>query len=585
VSEQGAPETGADAVGGPAVVTDAVADPAGSGEPSARRPFLAGRDLRRPTWLGLLGGAVGFFLALTPSLLPRPWLFEGVIAGLGAALGYGVGVLLSWLLRRLGVPEPSPAWKHRAWIAVAVLVPLVAVGSLLQGTAWQNEVRTLVSMPDEGLITAVQVGVLAVGVAWAAVAVGRLLRRFNAWIARHLAKVLPGWLALGVSVAVIVLVVLLAINDVLLAGFVSVMNNIYAGTNASTKPGVVQPTSPERSGSPGSLVSWDSLGMEGRNFVARGPSPQDLSHFSGKPAPTPVRVYVGLDSAATAADRAALAVKELERTGAFSRKVLVVGGTTGTGWLEPQSVDTVEYEWNGDSAIVGIQYSFLPSWIATIVDVDKASDAGRAVFDAVYAKWRALPAGSRPLLLGYGLSLGSFSLQSAFPDAADISARAQGAVFVGSPNFSQPWGQIEGGRDAGSPEWQPVYGGGRTIRFAGVPSDLARPSGAWTHPRVAYVQHASDPVVWWTPSLLFKQPDWLREPPGPDRTPAMRYIPVITFLQVTVDQFVGVAVPAGHGHNYGSAMPATFAAVAPPPGWTEADTTRLSSIIDTMAIE
>ena len=36
--------------------------------------------------------------------------------------------------------------------------------------------------------------------------------------------------------------------------------------------------------------------------------------------------------------RAALAVKELERTGAFSRKVLAVMGATGTGWIEPQSL-------------------------------------------------------------------------------------------------------------------------------------------------------------------------------------------------------------------------------------------------------
>ena len=50
----------------------------------------------------------------------------------------------------------------------------------------------------------------------------------------------------------------------------------------------------------------------------------------------PVRVYVGLRSADTLDKRAALAVRELERTGGFSRKVLAVMGTTGTGWINDQ---------------------------------------------------------------------------------------------------------------------------------------------------------------------------------------------------------------------------------------------------------
>ena len=33
-----------------------------------------------------------------------------------------------------------------------------------------------------------------------------------------------------------------------------------------------------------------------------------------------------------------------------------------------------------------------------------------------------------------------------------------------------------------------------------------------------FLQHASDPIVWWSEDLLFNRPDWLREPPGRDRT-------------------------------------------------------------------
>ena len=62
----------------------------------------------------------------------------------------------------------------------------------------------------------------------------------------------------------------------------------------------------------------------------------------------------------------------------------------------------------------------------------------------------------------------------------------------------------------------------------------------------------------------------------------MRWYPVITFLQVTVDQFMGVAVPQGQGHNYGDSMAEFWAEVSQPPGWTADDSTRLTALIPTL---
>jgi uncharacterized membrane protein len=543
------------------------------------------RFFSRPNFLGVVFAALAFQWSLTPSLLPRPWLFEGVIAGIGAALGYGLGCALSWLIRKLPLRERGPVFKHRAWVGLAVIAPIYLVVSLLLGVGWQNEVRALVGMEDEGLTTALEVAVVAVPVAIGCWLLGRVLRRLNRWVAHRLRRFIPQPVAWTGAVVIIGVIIYVTVTGVVFNAFVAAMNNIYAGTNASTRDGIEQPASALRSGSRASFSPWSTLGMEGRNFVARGPNSTEITNFTGKPALQPIRVYVGLDGADNAAARAKIAVQELERTDAFSRKILVVAGTTGTGWLEPQSVNSVEYEWGGDSAIVGIQYSYLPSWISTLVDVDKAKEAGNALFDAVYAEWVKLPEGKRPKLIAYGLSLGAFSIQGAFPDAADLTSRTQGAVLVGTPNFSQPWGRISADRAAGSPQWQPVYQAGQQIRFAAVPTDLAKPSGTWGPPRVAYFQHANDPVVWWSPQLLIEEPDWLAETPGPGRTPTMRYYPILTFLQVTVDQFTGVDVPQGQGHNYGTSMPAAFAQVTQPPGWTDADTVRLEKLIETLPVE
>ena len=62
----------------------------------------------------------------------------------------------------------------------------------------------------------------------------------------------------------------------------------------------------------------------------------------------------------------------------------------------------------------------------------------------------------------------------------------------------------------------------------------------------------------------------------------MQWYPMLTFLQVTVDQFTGVDVPQGQGHNYGTEMPGIFAQVNTAPGWTDADTARLNALIPTL---
>jgi hypothetical protein len=225
--------------------------------------------------------------------------------------------------------------------------------------------------------------------------------------------------------------------------------------------------------------------------------------------------------------------------------------TTGSGWVDPALVDSFEYLTGGDCATVAIQYSYLPSWISYLVDQSKALAAGRALFDAVYGVWAKTPAGQRSRLFVAGESLGSFGGEAAFTGENDLANRTSGALFAGPPNFNTLFREFSDHRDAGSPEVQPVYQDGRIVRFANDPATAIPPERQpWEGSRILYMMHPSDPIVWWSPHLIFSKPDWISEPPGRDVLKGMFWMPFVTFWQVTADLPFATGVPDGHGHRY-----------------------------------
>ena len=184
------------------------------------------------------------------------------------------------------------------------------------------------------------------------------------------------------------------------------------------------------------------------------------------------------------------------------------------------------------------------------------------------------------MLLTFGESLGSYGGESAFTGLDDLVRRVDGALWAGPTHANPLWGRVVARRDDGSTQVRPVVQDGHTVRVATRPSDLTSPAQPWPSPRIVYLNHASDPVTWWSPSLLVHKPDWLREKRGPDVLPAMRWYPFVTFWQVTADLMFADQAPPGHGHHYGGELAAAWAVIAPPAGWTDTDTARLSSLID-----
>ncbi len=528
---------------------------------------------------GLLIGLVFYCFALTPSLIPRTAFFTGLIAGVSFAIGYGLGVLLGIVLRWLNIPTHVPRRLHKPiWMSLLAVMTLVWLTFGLLAAGWQNDVRVLTGVPTlQGRhIIALWFWALVSGTV--SLLIGRGIGRVYRFVRRQVERVIPRRVGTVVSIILTIFIGILLLNGVLFRGFRMVTASIFSGNNAKTNPGISQPASALRSGSAASSVSWDSLGRQGRTFIGSGPTSTAIAKFH-EPATVkdPIRVYVGVKTASTIRERAELAVKELKRTGAFDRKVLVVATPTGTGWIEPEAVDSLEYLWGGDTAIAAVQYSYLPSWISFLVDQEVASETGRVLFDEVYDVWKTLPADHRPLLYAYGLSLGSFGSQAAFSGQADLANRTDGALFIGSPNFSMPWRYFTDNRDAGSREILPVYKSGQTVRFAATATGLL--TDGWQQPRVLYLQHASDPVIWWSYDLLWHKPDWLNEKRGSDVTAGTRWYPFVTFLQVTVDQALGLSVPSGHGHDYSDTMPDAWASLGEPSDWTPAKATELRKLI------
>ena len=534
---------------------------------------------RRYTFTGTAVGLLFLLLSMTPSLLPRGPMFQGIVSGAAGAIGYGLGVFGVWLARFMKSRPSSPPAPRWAWWVLVVLGALALVAGVFYFHYWQDHVRDLMGVPRLSWYNYIQAALLSVVLLFVFVEVGQLIGRLVRFLVRQLDRIAPPRVSFVAVVGVLIALSIALLNGVVVRGVMDLLNKSFSAVNDEMDPNHPAPTTALRSGGPGSLVSWASMGNQGRIFIRGGPTVAQLTEFNKAPAVQPIRAYAGLHSARGIRATAELAAQELERAGGLKRKVIAVATTTGTGWINAAEADSLEYMYNGDTAIVSMQYSFLPSWLSFLVDKENARQAGQALFEAVDRRVRAMPEAQRPKIVVFGESLGSFGGEAPFLSPNNIIARTDGALFSG-PTFNNTMrDDITFNRDPDSPEWLPIFDNGANVRFAARADNLGRPQGPWGNPRIAYLQHASDPIAWWNPDLLFAVPDWLREPRGYDVSDDMNWIPVVTFLQVSADMAVAVNVPDGHGHRYVKDVVNAWAAVMQPPGWSPEKTERLRGMV------
>ena len=531
--------------------------------------------LRQFSVTGLLVGTLLFAFSLTPSLLPRPWLVQGVISGLSFAAGYGLGVGGHWLWHYLELPEPGPRLLRRIKLVASVFCLLAASVFLWRASGWQESIRTLMEMEPVDGIRPIRVALVATPVFIAVLQLARLFRRTFRSLSQRLGRHVPRRISHLVSLVGAIVLFWAVIDGVIFALTLRALDNSYQRVDLLIPDDIDPPADPQLTGSDASLISWEGLGLRGRRFITATPSADELSQVLGEPARRPIRVYAGLNAAETPEERAEMALAELIRVGGFERSVLLLATPTGRGWLDPAAQNTLEALHRGDVATVTAQYSYLPSPLALLTEGEYGVEMARALFHEVYDHWSALPTGSRPALYLHGLSLGALNSDSAFDLYDIIDDPFQGALWSGPPFRSETWRSVTDERDPNSPAWLPRFRDGRVVRFMNQHTDLMEQGDDWGDFRIAYLQYASDPVTFFEPRSLYREPDWMREPRGPDVSPDLRWYPIVTMLQLLADLATGSA-PPGYGHEIAAEdYIDAWVALTEPEGWTETELDRL----------
>ena len=513
------------------------------------------------SFLGVIAALAMYAVSVAPSLMARSWAWHAVASGVLVSCGYVAGVVIQNVGARviamtgLTIHASDPVEiGFRA--CVAALFAIWWLYAVIQSYRRARVAARLVNMPGETFGEYLLGTAGTTVIAWCLIAIVAGMNRVGRMLIGALGGYMPHPAAVVVGVAILAAIVFFLTSNVILRGGIGFFRHRAEQMNMRTARGIFKPFVPERSASPASPVTWESVGGQGRVFLGRGPSRLDIAQVTGGEAMEPIRVYSGMPTGGAGIEQAAATVvAELRRTGAFDRAVILIAASTGSGWVDEWQVQPLEFLTRGNCATASLQYSYVPSALNWLTGLEPAQEASAALFRAVRAELDTMDEADRPALFVCGESLGAFASQSVFSSVEEALSQVDGALWVGTPAFTPMHAELTSARHKGSPEVAPVVYNGRRVRFVNEPSDLrtdlyGRELGPWGFPRFVYAQHASDPVVWWNRKLLWTQPDWLRERAGRDVSPFVEFTRFVTFIQVLADLPVAGTAPGGHGHTY-----------------------------------
>jgi uncharacterized membrane protein len=508
------------------------------------------RQVQSLSGVGIVLGTLFFSASLTPTLIPRNYLMQGALAGACFAIGYAAGVLWRWLWRYLELPEPSERLRSITNMLVAAASVLILITFLWQAAGWQNSIRAAMNMEPVETAHPFKVCAIALIAFLALLVLARLFRFVTDYLSKCVRRFIPRKVANILGLLAATLLFWSIANNLLVRSAFHALDSSFREFDALIEPERPQPTAAGRTGSAASLVKWSELGRAGREFVASGPTAADIGAFTGRSAQDPIRVYVGLRGADTARERARLALAELKRQGGFDRSILIVITPTGTGWIDPAAMVTVEYLHDGDVASVATQYSYLNSPLSLLFQAEYGEDAARALFAEIYGYWTTLPKNKRPKLYLHGLSLGAMNSEKSAELFETIGDPIAGALWSGPPFGSRIWRSITANRNTGSPAWLPEFRDGRFVRTMNQTGSTVPADAPWGPMRTIYLQYASDAITFFDFRDAYRRPSWMNTPRGPDVSPELRWYPVVTMLQLALDMAAATSTPMGYGHVY-----------------------------------
>lgn len=523
-------------------------------------------------------GAAFFAASLTPSLVPRSDLIQGALSGGGFAIGYGIGAAVRGLWRYLELPQPAPRARDALNVLALIAALFLAIVALSQATDWQNSTRLAMGMKPADATWRLTLSFVAAVTALALFLLAWIFGLLFRALSSRVARIVPRRLARVIAAIATTILFWSIANNLVVRTTLNLLDSSFAEWDRLFEPERAQPTGSNKTGSAQSLVRWEELGRTGRRFVASAPSAEQISELTGRQALTPVRVYVGLQGAGTARDRAKLALEELKRQGGFDRSNLIIVTPTGTGWIDPAAMDSIEYLHDGDVASVAIQYSYLNSPLSLLVQPELGSEAARALFSEVYGHWTSLRKDKRPKLYLHGLSLGSLNSETSIELFEILRDPINGALWSGPPFANRSWRSFTEGRNEGTPIWLPEFRNGEFVRFMNQNGSPVSKDTPWGPFRIAYLQYASDPITFFDFQTAYRRPAWIAEPRAPDIAPDLQWYPIITMLQLAIDMGLANKAPMGFGHVFAPEHYVdAWVTLTEPQGWSEQTLSRLKT--------
>ncbi len=364
----------------------------------------------------------------------------------------------------------------------------------------------------------------------------------------------------------------------------------YIGkANEKIDPGyALPPQSPFVSGSPDSILPFEQLGQQGRRYVSDVATPEYIEDVMGEPAEAqPIRIFVGYNSEPIyLTGRAELALIELERTGAFDRKYLLLISPTGTGWIDHTMIESVELFSRGNVATCTIQYGRYPSFLS-VQKVSLGRRQFRLLLYGIRARLLERPPEQRPKVLVFGESLGAWASSDVIMYQGIGGFDHYGidrALWFGLPGLAK-WSR--NGMAKGSSDLVPEG----TVGVFDNPDEIeALSDEERDRLRAVILSHANDPIAALSPDLAIQEPDWLKEQPRGRGVPAsIHWIPVVTMLQTMIDAANAMVTVPGEflsfGHDYRADTARMVHAAYQMPPVTDEQMARVEAALRTLELE